>query len=452
MMRLRRAVPVCLLAFLCSGPVSLAQEQTGESTPTSASTSTRQAIAELERQVELLAQQLIQVQAQLDALKQGQEAAARLTRREDLRRAAAAHAQQAIAGPESVDITTNFDSGTRMQAQLNPEISVAGDLWLVAGDHLHEEMQVRGIELAIQSYLDPFTRAHVVIGHHGGFRESTFGHQHDGGEDEHGHGSTEVEEAYVTWLHLPGNLNLTVGKKRQQFGVLNRWHQHALDQVDAPWVLQESFGHHGLTGIGISAEWVLPRLWADANELTVEITNGDNEHAFAGSDWEHPSFLARLKSYWDLTDSYLEVGLNSLHGSGDPDGNLDNGFQALDFTFNWNPAGRELYRDFTLRGMVLRSEREFASGNERAAWGGYLYAQFKLSRSWIAGARYDRFVDQWEEDHSQWGISPYLTFWQSEFVRLRAQYSYRNDDHLGTDRQFVLQATFAAGPHKHETY
>ncbi len=42
--------------------------------------------------------------------------------------------------------------------------------------------------------------------------------------------------------------------------------------------------------------------------------------------------------------------------------------------------------------------------------------------------------------------------WQSEFVRLRGQLDYLDDNLAGVDRRFVLQLTVAAGPHKHETY
>ncbi len=98
--------------------------------------------------------------------------------------------------------------------------------------------------------------------------------------------------------------------------------------------------------------------------------NGDNDVAFAGGDWEHPSLLARLKSYWDLTpDSYLEVGLNGLHGNADADGRLDHDFFALDLTYNWYPAGRELYREFTLRGMLLYSDLALDAGSARERMG-----------------------------------------------------------------------------------
>ncbi|HXH27631.1 MAG TPA: hypothetical protein VNL37_01220, partial [Candidatus Polarisedimenticolia bacterium] len=263
----------------------------------------------------------------------------------------------------------------------------------------------------------------------------------------------DIEEGYVTWMNLPGHTTLTFGKTRQQFGVLNRWHPHAYDQADAPLVLQESFGEEGLKGTGVSLDWLMPHLWATTNELAVAVMNGDNDVAFAGTDWKHPSFLARLKSYWDLTpDSYLEIGLNGLHGSADPDGRLNHDFQAMDFTYNWYPANREMYRDFTVRGMVLRSLLDRPGMSARQAWGGYIYGQFKFTPHWITGLRFDRVDDQRDDAHHYWGVSPYVTFWQSEFVRLRAQGSYREDNLLGVDRRLLLQVTVAAGPHKHENY
>jgi len=408
------------------------------------------AVAALESKVESLSEQLAALQKELAALKADRKAEHKAAEIVALKQAA--HVEAAKTGStEEIDTTRKFVSGTRMQPQLNPEISATGDIFFVGGNHQTEELQARHFELDIQSYLDPYTRFHLVLGYHGNGRESDFGEE-PGAEPEH-HANASVGEAYVTWLQLPGHLNLTIGKKRAQYGVLNRWHLHALDQVDLPFVLQENFGDHGLSETGVSVDWLMPKLWADTNELTVEVFNGDSEMAFAGSDWKHPSFLMRLKSYWDLTsDSYLELGLNGMHGKADVDGHLDHDFYALDFAYNWYPAGRELYREFTLRGMLQYSNLDLDRNLDRGAWGGFSYAQYKFSPHWIAGLRYDYVEDQREEGHQYWGFSPYLTFWQSEFVRLRAQYSYTKDNIFGTDHAYTLQLTVAAGPHKHDTY
>jgi len=361
------------------------------------------AIEALENKVDSLATELAALREELARLKAERKKDKQAAEIAAIRQAAKVEATKEHGNAE-IDTTQKYVSGTRSQPQLNPEISVTGDIFFVGGNHQVEELQARHFELDIQSYLDPYTKFHLVLGYHGNGRESDFGVEP--GEEEEHHAGAGVGEAYVTWLNLPGNLSLTVGKKRAQYGVLNRWHLHALDQVDAPLVLQESFGDHGLTETGLSFEWLLPHLWADTNGLTVEIFNGDSAKAFAGEDWKHPSFLARLKSYWDLTsDSYLEVGLDGMHGSADVDGRLKHDFFALDFVYNWYPAGKELYREFTTRGMLQYSDLDLDDKHDREAWGGYLYSQLKLNRSWIAGLRYDYVEDQRREDHQYWGPS-----------------------------------------------
>jgi len=375
-------------------------------------------IEELQRQIDQLTRHLMLVQEQLEKMKVQQEAERRQAELEHLRQAAHTEAAKDTAA-EEVDTSTKFVSGTRMQAMLNPELSVTGDIFFVGGEHEKEEFLADHFELDIQAYLDPYTKMHVVIGYHGPHHGSTFGME-DHEEEEHGHEGFGIGEGYITWFQLPGHTSLTVGKKRQQFGVLNRWHRHALDQSDWPWVIQESFGPHGLFGTGVSVDWLMPRLWADTNELTVEIMNGNNDVAFAGSDWKKPTFLAYLKNYWDLSgDSYLEADLTGLHGVTDHAGDLDHDFLALDLAYDW---------------------------------GSYLYGQYRFTARWVGGLRWDWVEDQHLPDHDTWGLTPYLTFWQSEFVRLRGQATYERDSWYGTDRRFQLQITFAAGPHKHESY
>jgi hypothetical protein len=408
-------------------------------------------VEELQRQVEELTRQLLVVQQQLEKLKKQQELQKKQADVEKLRQAAAVEVAKKGASKD-VDSDTEFVSGTRMQTELNPEISINGDVFLVGGDHLRTETQPRHFELDFQSYLDPYTRMKVVFGYEGA--HSVWGyHDHDEDGEEHEHGGFELEEGYLSWINLPGNTALTVGKKRQQFGVLNRWHMHALPQTDFPWVLQESFGAHGLSGTGVSFDWLMPRLWADANELTVEVMNGNNEVAFAGSDWRKPTFLANLKSYWDLSaDTYIQVDLTGLHGVTDHLGDLNHDFLAIDVVYDWYPVGRELYRGFQLRGMLLRSWLDLEERGSLNTWGSYIYGQYKFARRWIAGVRWDRVEDQRRAGYEFWGVSPYLSFWQSEFVRLRGQFSLRNHNVFGTDQRFELQFTFAAGPHKHEEY
>ena len=53
---------------------------------------------------------------------------------------------------------------------------------------------------------------------------------------------------------------------------------------------------------------------------------------------------------------------------------------------------------------------------------------------------------------TEWRLTPSLTWWESEFVFLRLESEHRDSDLEGTRNLLSLQAVWAMGPHKHETY
>ena len=122
-------------------------------------------------------------------------------------------------------------------------------------------------------------------------------------------------------------------------------------------------------------------------------------------------------------------------------------YQGTDISFLWAPPGREMYRNVSVRmeGMDRRAQKE-------DHYGGALIVESRLSSHWIVGAAY-QYAE--EPDNSNWHTeksSAILTFWQSPFVRLRAEYDHVDPNFGESSNQFLFQLTFAAGPHKHDTY
>ena len=108
---------------------------------------------------------------------------------------------------------------------------------------------------------------------------------------------------------------------------MNRWHEHALDQFDFPLALKTILGEEGINQTGISVEWLMPTIIGDANNLTVEVTNGQSDHLFAGEIFSFPTILGRINSYSDLSpNTYLEIGLSGMIGANNFKG-YDNGLK-----------------------------------------------------------------------------------------------------------------------------
>jgi hypothetical protein len=107
----------------------------------------------------------------------------------------------------------------------------------------------------------------------------------------------------------------------------------------------------------------------------------------------------------------------------------------------------------TWRTELLRSDRDDATGVRQKAWGGYTYLESLVAQNLYAGVRYDRVEDPFLPDNTIEGWFPNLTWWQSEFVRLRGEYGFVKEDLTDkAERRFSLQIVWSAGPHKHETY
>jgi hypothetical protein len=76
----------------------------------------------------------------------------------------------------------------------------------------------------------------------------------------------------------------------------------------------------------------------------------------------------------------------------------------------------------------------------------------KLTRRWVLGTRYDWVEAPRGLADTEWRVTPSVTWWQSEFVFLRLEGEHRHTDLDGAHNLLSLQAVWAMGPHKHETY
>lgn len=364
--------------------------------------------------------------------------------------------------------TTRADSPTvdegefvgrqRNLSVFNPEISVTGDIFaFVRSEDAGEDNFVpREFELALQSNLDPYSRAKVFIAHHrhGGEIEPFETHADGEADSEDAHGAeaeTEVEEGYVEWVNLPGGFGLTVGKFRQRFGRLNRWHAHALPAQHLPLPYVAFLGEEGLAQTGASLHWLLPIHGAGTYEVWTEVTRSEADLVFGASSG--PSVLGHVNGFWQLSPAtYLELGASALagrHVEEDVETDFGGRVYGVDLTLDWAPPAMAKYRQATVHAGAMLSRSPIETIDD--ARGAFAIGELKFAQQWVAGARWEWVENPAGPDQATWLVSPSLTWWQSEFVRLRAAYEWvdRVGDRFG---QLVLQTTFAMGPHKHETY
>ncbi len=434
----RRAVaPVALAWVMVAAPMAAQQQPTRTD-------SLEARVGRLEALVDSLLREL-------RAARQAPEAAP-----DDLERLReAARAAAAAATPATADTGGQAPSRTGNLNLLNPEISITGDF---VGGHFDpadggssSTALPREFEISFQSALDPYTRTKIFFSREeeleiAGLEEAIAVPGEEGEAEEHG-GGLDLEEGYLYWVGLPGSIGLKAGRFRQELGLYNRWHTHALFEVERPLVVSAFLGDDGLIQTGASL--VLPSLQTGpaTQTVTLEATKAGNKLFDGGTDF---SYLGRFQSFWDLGPStYLQFGVNGLTGGND-EADLDASLIGVDIAFRWAPPSQARYRELTLKGEWYWADRD-VDGVDFDGNGGYAQANYRWDRRWVTGLRAD-WLDGYGDGPSVFQLVPSLSWWQSEWVRLRLQYNYLKRAGLDADHTFLVQAVWAVGPHKHETY
>ena len=391
-----------------------------------------------QRQMDSLAAQVRQLRVRLDSLlramgNQGPAPAKPAAPANDELAALRAAAAQASGGQaessQAADTLTQAMGRERNQSQLNPEIGVTGDIraYATAPGIQRDNFDPREFEVGFQSALDPYSHTKIFLSFE--------------------NGSIGVEEGYAYWTGLPGHVRLDLGKYRQQFGELNRWHLHAVPETEYPLAITTYLGEDGLSGTGIGLYRAFGGL--GTHELTAQVTRSASDSELFGNSGR-PTYLLHLLNFWQLNHStYMQIGGTALYGT-DPDSALRTKVGGLEFRLTWRPPLRAMYHELTVRGELLALQKTVA-GSGPTRLGGYVSSTYKLNQRFILGGRYD-YVESPDFGVITRQLVPSLTMWQSEWVFLRAQYQWQKMANAQPNHQIALQAVWAIGPHKHETY
>src|SRR5438067_4396239 len=326
-------------------------------------------------------------------------------------------------------IPPQFVGRERNQAQLTPAIGVTGDVrtYATARGIQRENFDPREFEIGFQSALDPYSHTKIFISLEGGH--------------------VSVEEGYAYWTGLPGHIRVDLGKYRQQFGELNRWHLHAVPETEYPLAITKFLGDDGLSGTGLSLYRAFGGI--GTHEFTAQVTRSASDSELFGNSGR-PTYLVHLLNFWQLGHAtYMQIGGTALYGT-DPDSALRTKVGGVEFRLTWRPPLRAMYHELTVRGELLAIQKEVA-GVGPTRLGGYVSSTYKLNQRFILGGRYD-YVESPDFGVITRQLVPSLTMWQSEWVFLRAQYQWQKIANAQPNHQIALQPVWAIRPHKHETY
>src|SRR5450830_1778937 len=145
----------------------------------------------------------------------------------------------------------------------NPNISVIGNALGIAGHNLVDDqpsLQLRESEIGLQAIVDPYARADFFV---------TFGSQK---------GDVGIEEGTITFLTVPGDFLVRVGRLKGAFGKVNTEHLHVRLFADTPLVMKNLLGgDDGIEDGGIAVSHLVPMPSEIFLEATAQLFQGTSE-------------------------------------------------------------------------------------------------------------------------------------------------------------------------------
>jgi hypothetical protein len=238
-------------------------------------------------------------------------------------------------------------------------------------------------------------------------------------------------------------------------------------------------GGDGLRGPGAQLSWLAPLpFFAEAivgaqnshGETAFSFRNAPGEE-FAGRllqeiDARSPSdllWLGRLLTSFDLTPSFtLMPGASYARGPNATGPDAETSITGVDLYGHWRPLSNDHGWPFVrLQGEWMERRYDAAAqiredgtalpAERLVDRGYYLQTLWGFRRRWVAGLRYDDFdggdaADPLRDLRRRWATN--LTFYPSEFSKLRLQYNYDSPTFLDDDvSSLLLQFEFLYGAH-----
>ncbi|PTL78215.1 zinc-regulated TonB-dependent outer membrane receptor [Vitiosangium sp. GDMCC 1.1324] len=251
----------------------------------------------------------------------------------------------------------------------------------------------------------------------------------------------EVEEAYATTTALPANLQVRAGQFLTRFGRLNPTHPHTWDFVDQPFAIGRIFGSEGNRGLGVEGSWLSPLPWY--LEVVGSVTDATGEgtaRSFLGSagggvtspfDFQ---FTGAVKQFFPLSDDLsLLWGLSAANGPNPTGYHNRTDVFGTDVYLKYRPVKGGSTTLVTLQAELFYRRRQVPQ-DVLSDFDGYGQILWRFSQRWAAAGRYefgtpahnrngavanDPLDPEWTANRQR--LSANVTFWPTEFSRLRLQ-------------------------------
>ncbi len=313
-------------------------------------------------------------------------------------------------------------------------------------DLIDDRFWFRGAELDFRGSVDAYVDAVLLLGIH---------------QESNGEFGTHIEEGYGILKQIPIleaaplGMKLKIGRYRAPLGSMNKLHQHDWPWTTAPLAVSTYLGSEGGTffesgfameGLGLMMQ--LPSFEGTSLDFELHAARpGKIAITEEVEDPSNPAGVGKLNFFTELGEGNdLSIGLSGYFEE------LGNRVVVADFLYRWRPTGK-------FQSLVFGGEWHFVNRNipgeeETSPNGGFLYLQYQLNWNVYLGARWDHIQGLEEEDEETDVYSAYVSYYTTEFFRMRLGYEHRSSDHEEDDglNSVFMEFNFVFGSHPAEPW
>jgi ElaB/YqjD/DUF883 family membrane-anchored ribosome-binding protein len=315
---------------------------------------------------------------------------------------------------------------------------------------------LRTVELDLRAPVDPYAEAITILAL----------------EDEAGTGfAVDVEEAYGVLKRLPlledapWGLKLKIGKFRAPFGVNNKLHLHDVPWTTRPLVVSKYLGtehgeffESGFNPVGADFDFFLPNpIPSTTLEMNLSVVRSGELGLGQPLELRHPAYMGHLTFSRDWNNEHLLILGGSAY--------LERGDHApalygVDLTYKWSPVEQRQWNSVVVGGEFFSGKHSFLDADDGIAvnkpYGWFAYAQYQSSYWTYLGVRYDWLQEPNDVDLITKSWSAYVSYYTTEFLRLRLGFQRTMSDalvpELNNVNSILFEVNFVFGSHPTEPY
>ena len=313
-------------------------------------------------------------------------------------------------------------------------------------DLIDDRFWLRGAELDFRGSVDAYVDAVLLLGIH---------------QESNGEFGIHPEEAYGILKQIPIleaaplGMKLKVGRYRAPLGTMNLLHQHDWAWTTAPLAVSTYLGSEGGTffesgfameGLGLMMQ--LPSFEGTSFDLELHAARaGKIAVTEEADDPSNPAGVGKLNFFTELGEGNdLSIGLSGYFEE------LGNRVIVADFLYRWRPTGE--FHSLVFGGEWHFVNRHITGEEKTSPNGGFLFLQYQLNWHVYLGARWDHVQGLEEVEEETDVYSAYVSYYTTEFFRMRLGYEHRASDHEEEDglNSLFVEFNFVFGSHPAEPW